>query len=587
MRSRSIAVQNGASSEVLAVVGHDIAAGLKHAVKRTIRAGCRWFCYHGTSHSGSIDCRFLEVVKSMQGLSYIAGGRGSKFGAPLHGVNPATGERLAPEFYEATTAELDRACAAARQAFETFGRSSDAARAKLLRSIAERIENCDELVARGQLETGLPKARLEGERARTCGQLRLFAALLEEGSWVGARVDHAQPDRQPLPKPDVRAMRRPLGPVAVFCASNFPLAFSVAGGDTASALAAGCPVVVKAHHAHPGVAEIVASLVVEAVAACDLPPGVFSMLYGEGRTVGRALVSHPCIKAVGFTGSRAAGQSLMQAAAARREPIPVYAEMSSINPVVLLPGALAERGAQIAQGLHGSVTLGVGQFCTNPGLVFVPVGAVSDQFRAKLTELMQSTPACPMLHHGIREAYSQGVGRNSDNESVETLVAATTDFGPGKSHAGAALFQTSLAALLRDDALMDEIFGPATLLVSYDNVDELRETIARLEGQLTATIHAADNELADAANLFSALEHVAGRLILNAFPTGVEVCHAMVHGGPYPATSDGRSTSVGTLAIERFTRHVAWQNCPEKQLPAALQEANPLGIHRLVDGQWQ
>jgi NADP-dependent aldehyde dehydrogenase len=523
----------------------------------------------------------------MQGLSFIAGGRGSKFGAPFHGVNPATGEQLAPEFYEANTAELDRACAAAGQAFETFGRSSDASRAKLLRAIADRLEKNDEIVARGQLETGLPQGRLEGERARTCGQLRLFASLLEEGSWVGARIEHAQPDRQPLPKPDIRAMRRPLGPVAVFCASNFPLAFSVAGGDTASALAAGCPVVVKAHHAHPGVAEVVAAAVVDAVAACDLPPGVFSMLYGEGRTLGQALASHPCIKAVGFTGSRGAGQALMRAAAARHEPIPVYAEMSSINPVILLPGALAERGAQIAQGLHGSVTLGVGQFCTNPGLVFVPAGKAADEFRTKFSELMRATPACPMLHHGIREAYSKGVGKNAENDAVETLVPAATDFGPGKSHAGAALFQTSLASFLHDDSLLDEIFGPATLLVTYEDIHEMRQAIARLEGQLTATIQAAESEMPEAAKLFAALEHKAGRLILNAFPTGVEVCHAMVHGGPFPATSDGRSTSVGTLAIERFTRHVAWQSCPENLLPAALQESNPLGIHRLVDGNWQ
>lgn len=523
----------------------------------------------------------------MQGLSFIAGGRGSKFGAPIHGVNPATGEKLQPEFYEATTAELDRACAAAGEAFVSFGRTSDRSRAELLRAIAERIETNDELVARGQLETGLPQARLEGERGRTCGQLRLFATLLEEGSWVGARIDHSQPDRQPVPKPDVRSMLRPLGPVAVFCASNFPLAFSVAGGDTASALAAGCPVVVKAHHAHPGVAEIVASLVVDAVAACDLPPGVFSLLYGEGRTVGQALASHPCIKAVGFTGSRGAGQALMRAAAARHEPIPVYAEMSSINPIVLLPGAIQERAAPIAQGLHGSVTLGVGQFCTNPGLVFVPAGAIADEFRAKLVELIEGTARCPMLHHGIREAYSKGIGLHADNQAVTTLVSAATDFGPGKSHAGAALFETSLADFLYDDSLMDEVFGPATLLVTYESVDELRKGISRLEGQLTATVHATESEITAATALLAALEHKAGRLILNSFPTGVEVCHAMVHGGPYPATSDGRSTSVGSLAIERFTRHVAWQGCPESLLPDALKESNPLGIHRLVDGNWQ
>ncbi|MEX2093516.1 MAG: aldehyde dehydrogenase (NADP(+)) [Pirellulales bacterium] len=521
----------------------------------------------------------------MQGLSFIAGGRGGKFGAPFHAVNPATGAELEPAFYGAEAAELGRACAAAGQAFDVFGHSSDATRANLLRAIADRIESNDEIIACGQLETGLAQSRLQGERARTCGQLRLFASLLEDGSWVGARIDHAEPDRQPLPKPDVRSIKRPIGPVAVFCASNFPLAFSVAGGDTASALAAGCPVIVKAHHAHPGVAELVSELIVAALSECKLPAGVFSLLYGAGRTVGQALVSHPCVKAVGFTGSRAGGQALMKIAAARHEPIPVFAEMSSVNPVFLLPGAVKERAAQIAQGLQGSVTLGVGQFCTNPGLVFIPAGAASEEFRAKLTELMHATPACPMLHHGIRESYTIGVQRNASNPQVETLVPNIAETGPGKSHAGATLFQTSAAAFINDDTLAEEIFGPATLLVTYENRDELHAAIQRLEGQLTATVHAAASELDEAAKLFGALERKAGRVILNGFPTGVEVCHAMVHGGPYPATSDGRSTSVGTLAIERFTRHVAWQNCPDALLPAALQEANPLGIHRLVDGR--
>ena len=521
----------------------------------------------------------------MQGLSFIAGGRGGKFGAAFHALNPATGERLEPPFHEVSVAELDRACSAAGLAFETFCQTSDATRARLLRAIADRIEANDEIVSRGVLETGLPQARLEGERARTCGQLRLFASLLEDGSWVGARIDHAQLDRKPVPKPDIRSMRRPLGPVAVFCASNFPLAFSVAGGDTASALAAGCPVVVKAHHAHPGVSELVAEMVAAAVGACELPPGVFSLVYGAGRTVGQALVSHPHIHAVGFTGSRSAGQALMKAAAARPHPIPVYAEMSSVNPVFLLPGALPERGDQIATRLHASVTLGVGQFCTNPGLVFLPAGAASEAFRTKLTDLMRATPPCPMLHHGIRESYAGGVARNQKNAHVEMLVGNPTDAGPGKSNAGAALFQTSLEEFLEEETLAEEIFGPATLLITYENHDELHAAIERFEGQLTATIHAADSENKEAARLFAALERKAGRLILNGFPTGVEVCHAMVHGGPYPATSDGRSTSVGTLAIERFTRHISWQNCPDALLPAALQKANPLGIRRLVDGK--
>jgi alpha-ketoglutaric semialdehyde dehydrogenase len=522
----------------------------------------------------------------MQGLSFIAGDRGAKFGSTFHGLNPATGEQLEPAFHEASVGELDRACAAAGAAFDVFSQTSAKERAALLRDIAARIDANDEVIARGQLETGLPAARLTGERARTSGQLRLFASMLEEGSWVDARIDHADPNRQPIPKADIRSMQRPLGPVAVFGASNFPLAFSVAGGDTAAALAAGCPVVVKAHHAHPGVSELIASDVAAAVAASKLPTGVFSMLYGAGRTVGQGLVSHPRIKAVGFTGSRAGGQALMKTAAARHEPIPVYAEMSSVNPVFLLPGALAERGEQIAQGLHGSVTLGVGQFCTNPGLVFLPAGAASEAFRAKFAELMSGTAACPMLHHGIREAYTMGVGRNEKNAAVETLVRHSAEVGPGKSHAGAALFQTSIESFLEDHSLTEEIFGPATMLVTYKDADELQAAIERLEGQLTATVHAAASESAAAAKLFAALERKAGRVLLNGFPTGVEVCHAMVHGGPYPATSDGRSTSVGTLAIERFTRQVAWQSIPDAMLPAALQEANPLGIRRLVDGKY-
>jgi NADP-dependent aldehyde dehydrogenase len=565
-----------------------VKSGSQTAIKGIAAAACQ-NCYHdplGFLGADIIPRRF-DGLYSMQGLSFIAGGRGGRFGAAFHALNPVTGEPLEPAFYEVSVAELDRACSAAGLAFEAFHQTSDAARASLLRAIAERIEANDEIVARGMLETGLPQARLEGERARTCGQLRLFASLLEEGSWVGARIDHAQADRKPVPKPDIRSMRRPLGPVAVFCASNFPLAFSVAGGDTASALAAGCPVIVKAHHAHPGLSELVAEMVVASVETCGLPPGVFSLIYGAGRTVGQALVSHPHVQAVGFTGSRSAGQALGKAAAARPQPIPVYAEMSSVNPVFLLPGALQERASEIAAGLHASVTLGVGQFCTNPGLVFLPSGAAAEEFRTKLTELMRATPACPMLHHGIREAYAGGVARSQKSAQVQTLVVSPTDAGPGKSHAGAALFQTSLSAFFEEETLAEEIFGPATLLVMYESHDELHAAIERLEGQLTATVHANESESKEALRVFAALERKAGRVILNGFPTGVEVCHAMVHGGPYPATSDGRSTSVGTLAIERFTRHIAWQNCPDELLPPALQESNPLGIRRLVDGKLQ
>jgi len=524
----------------------------------------------------------------MQGTSFIAGGRAKESGGTVHAVNPATGEVLAPEFCEASTDDVHRACEAAWVAFQSYRLLPDARRATFLRAIAGQIESRQEaVVQRGQQETGLPEARLKGELARTCNQLGLFASLLEEGSWPQPRIEHGDPDRKPIPKPDLRSIKRPIGPVAVFCASNFPLAFSVAGGDTASALAAGCPVVVKAHHAHLGVAAIVADAITAAVAECDMPPGVFSMLFGSGRTIGQALVRHPRIKAVGFTGSRAGGRTLMDIAAARPEPIPVYAEMSSVNPIVILPGALGERGESIAKGLHGSVTLGVGQFCTNPGLVFLPAGAAAEKFAATLARLMEDTPTCPMLHSGIRSAYSEGIQQRERSGNVKKLATSDGDLGAGRSHAGAVLFQTTADAYLQDEQLAAEIFGPATLLITYEDDKQLDQLVDSLEGQLTATVHATADDLQNRQRLLAALELTAGRLVFNGYPTGVEVNHAIVHGGPYPATSDGRTTSVGEMAMYRFTRAVAWQDCPDDQLPDALKESNPLGIRRQVDGQWQ
>jgi len=386
-----------------------------------------------------------------------------------------------------------------------------------------------------------------------------------------------------VPKPDVRSMERPLGPVAVFCASNFPLAFSVAGGDTAAALAVGCSVVVKAHHSHPGTAELVGQAVSTAVRDCDLPEGTFSLLYGPGRETGSALVRHPAIKAAGFTGSRAGGQALMKLAAERPEPIPFYAEMSSINPVFILPGALAERSEQLATGLHGSMTLGVGQFCTNPGLTILDGNADIEPFVAKLVELVGGSPGATMLNPGIHSAYGSGADALGRNEAVERVALGQAE--DSQCQAGAALFRTSADAFLGDESLASELFGPSTLVLTHDGTDKMLALARSLEGQLTATVHGTEADLEANRELLDVLEGRVGRVVINGFPTGVEVCHAMVHGGPFPATSDGRSTSVGTRAIHRFTRAFCYQGFPDALLPAELQEGNPLGIRRMIDGK--
>lgn len=509
-------------------------------------------------------------MSELKGTSIIGFGRGALNGSTLQGFNPATGEDLPPLYHSASVAELDQAAQLAHAAFAIYSHTTGAERARFLRRIAEGIESLvDKLIARANLETGLPEPRLRTETARTCNQLRLFADLVEEGSWVDARIDHGDRDRQPLPKPDVRSMLRPLGPVVVFGASNFPLAFSVAGGDTASALAAGCPVIFKAHPAHPGTSELVGLTVCEAVKSCELPEGVFSLLFDSGNEVGTALVKHPLIKAGGFTGSRAGGRALFDIASSRPEPIPFYAEMSSVNPVVILPGALRERSDQIAAGLHASVTLGVGQFCTNPGLVLLADNEDSDAFVKKLGELMAGTAEQPMLTSAISSCYRNGFSARMNHAAVQTI---------GES----ALFKTTAADFLAHPELAEELFGPSTLVVTY--TDQLVELVQALEGQLTATIHGNDEDLRANQDLIRLLETKAGRLVFNGFPTGVEVGHAMVHGGPYPATSDGRSTSVGTRAIFRFTREVCFQDFPNSALPRELQDENPLNIRRMVDG---
>lgn len=517
----------------------------------------------------------------LEGKSLIAGKVPTSQGKVFHAINPANGEELEPAFLSASSEEVNHAAQAAHEAFAVYKTLSGRDKGRFLRAIAQKLSEAREsIIERAGQETALAKARLEGELGRTTGQFLAFAELVEEGSWVEARLDHGNPERLPLPKPDLRSMLRPLGPVAVFGASNFPLAYSVGGGDTASALAAGCPVIVKAHSAHPGTSEIVGRVLQQVVQECDLPPGVFSLLFDAGYEVGLALVKHPLIKAVGFTGSRRGGRALMDAAAARPEPIPVYAEMGSINPVVILPGALQEKGDEIVSGLQNSVTLGVGQFCTNPGLVFLPQSNEGNQFLDSLKQGLKEAAPGVMLTEGISKAYKSGLQKLEEAGAKNQVRTAAPE-----GQAGAALSETSAAQLSKKPELMEEVFGPATLVVRYQNTTELRETLETVEGQLTATLHATSEELEASADLVALLEEKAGRLLFGGFPTGVEVAPSMVHGGPYPATGDGRSTSVGTRAIFRFVRPVCWQNFPDSALPNELKNDNPLGIMRLVDGK--
>jgi NADP-dependent aldehyde dehydrogenase len=528
-----------------------------------------------------------DSIVQLTGKSFIGYQHATHQGKTFCGSNPATGESLTPLYYSAHLAEVDSAAHLAFEAFAHYGRIPGRERASFLRCIAGKLELLGEdVISRSTQETGLPAARIKSETARTCFQLRLFADLVEEGSWVDARIDRRDPSRRPLPRPDIRSMQRPLGPVAVFGASNFPIAFSVAGGDTASALAAGNPVIVKAHPSHPGTSELVGLAVLDAARECHLPDGVFSLLFDEGFEIGLALVKHPLIKAVGFTGSRAGGDALVAAAASRPEPIPVYAEMGSINPVFIFPGALHEKEDQLATGLHASVTLGAGQFCTNPGLVVMEDGPATKSFSEKLGALMSSSPEFTMLSTGIGSAYRSKVDERARQQHVQTLALKEHPPQANVCRSTAALFMTDARAYLNHPELSEEIFGPATLMVTYSSRDQLIEIARSMGGQLTATIHGTEEDIENNKDLISILETKVGRLVFNGFPTGVEVCHAMVHGGPYPATSDGRSTSVGTRAIHRFVRPVCYQDFPDTALPDELKDNNPAGIWRLVDARW-
>ncbi len=521
---------------------------------------------------------------TLQGLSLIGDQRGSQGGKPFSGINPATGESLQPNYFSASPAELDRALQLADAAAPAFAALECARRSALLRTIAERLE-----AARGDfeilvpLETGLPIGRANGELGRTIGQLKLFADWVDQGEWLDPRIDHGDPSRSPVPKPDLRSMMRGIGPVAVFGASNFPLAFSVAGGDTVSALAAGCPVVVKAHPAHPATSERAGLAIQSALKQCGLPPGCFSLLFDSGNAIGSALVSDPRIRAVAFTGSRQGGRTLMDIAAARPDPIPVFAEMGSINPVFVLAAACVNRGMQIAQNLHASAVQAVGQFCTNPGLLVIPSGNAGDALVAELKRTFTDTSRAAMLTASIATRHNEGVDALSDFAGVEVLVRAKNERG----QVGASLLTVSAADFLKQPELQMEVFGPCSLVVRYADIQTALAISHALEGQLTATLIADESDYVDAQALLAPLTRIAGRVLMNGVPTGVEPTHAMLHGGPWPAASESRSGSVGTTAIERFCRRVCYQDIPDSMLPMALREANPLALVRLIDGKRQ
>ncbi|MEJ2803515.1 aldehyde dehydrogenase (NADP(+)) [Comamonadaceae bacterium PP-2] len=513
------------------------------------------------------------------GFTAVRGNEGSQ-----RAFDPARNTEIDPAFGLGGPAEVDRAAALAAAAFDPYRNLPLEKRAAFLEAIADNIVAIgDELLARAHAETGLPLARLTGERGRTVGQLRLFAKVVRDGHFLRATIDPAQPERQPLPRVDLRLAKVPLGPVAVFGASNFPLAFSVAGGDTASALAAGAPVIVKAHSAHLGTSELVGRAIQKAVKDLGLPEGVFSLLIGAGRKLGEALVAHPAVKAVGFTGSRQGGLALVKIANARPEPIPVYAEMSSINPVFLFPGALAARAETIGKAFADSLTMGAGQFCTNPGLVLAVDGPDLQRFVSAAGEALAGKAAQTMLTPGIHEAYRSGTAKVDAVAGVDK-IAQGVPAGDQPNAAQAALYVTDAQRLLASPDLESEMFGPASIVIRAKDFDELLAVAEHVEGQLTVTLQIDEADHADARRLLPVLERKAGRILANGFPTGVEVCHAMVHGGPFPSTSNAMYTSVGATAIDRFLRPVSYQDLPDALLPEALKDGNPLGLWRLVDG---
>jgi len=488
--------------------------------------------------------------------------------------DPQKNEELPEEFSVASQDNVNQALEKAQSAFLEYRHFSGQQKATFLDQIAEQIMALgDTLVQRASAESGLPTGRIEGERGRTCNQLKMFAELLREGSWVDARIDTGEPD--------VRRMLFPLGPVAVFGASNFPLAFSTAGGDTASALAAGCPVVVKGHESHPGTNELVAGAIIKAAKETGMPDGVFSSLNG-GPEVGGMLVKHPQVKAVGFTGSFGGGKAIFDMAQQREVPIPVYAEMGSINPVFLLDGKLSAEPEDLADQYAGSVFLGVGQFCTNPGVIFAKESSALDTFKKILVEKLKANPAGCMLNPKIAEAYKKQRQKMLEQSGIEVLAEPGNE---GDTRGSAAVAATKAETFLSEELLHEEVFGPYTLIVSCKNDEEMHQVADALEGQLTVSLMGNEDELIEQRELIDTCREKAGRVIFNGVPTGVRVGHAMQHGGPFPATTDSKFTSVGTTAIERFVRPIAFQDSPQELLPEALKDGNPLEIYRTVDGK--
>ena len=514
----------------------------------------------------------------------FCGGRGRKF----FGVNPATGAKLKTAFCEAGTDEVNRALELADGAFNILQTVPVRKIAALLERIAGRLEaEGDKIIARAHLETALPAERLRSELARTAGQARAFSAFASGGSWAQARIDHALPERKPLPKPDIRTVFMGAGPVAVFGASNFPLAISVAGTDTLAAFAARCPVVVKGHPAHPGTCELVARVITEAVARAGLPPGMFSMLQSSGYEAGLALVKHPLTAVVAFTGSLRGGRALFDAASARPDPIPVYAEMGSVNPVFILPEAASARAEEIAGGFVSSLNTGAGQFCTNPGMVLAVGGPAFEKFLAAVCKNASCVPPAPMLHAGIQDAYDRGTARLSSIPGVKLAGTAEAGAprGDGPKMAVCKIFTADAGLIAGRPELSEEVFGPATVIFRCKNTAQMLDIARGMRGSLTAAIHGTERELLKYGGLVRALQRRVGRIVFNGFPTGLEPCASLHHGGPYPATTHSFFTSVGTAAIYRYVRPVCFQGFPEAALPEELREANPRRVRRLVDGE--
>lgn len=521
---------------------------------------------------------------SIHGKNFIGNVLSAKGKESSKLYNIATLEQLEGEFYHAVDDEVNEALRKANNAFSEYRQVSQKQRALFLEVIAEEILNLgNNLIHRAMDESNLPKARIEGERDRTVGQLRMFSELLKEGSWVEATIDEAMPTRMPLARSDLRKMLRPIGVVSVFEASNFPLAFACAGGDTASALAAGCPVIVKAHSSHSGTSELIATAIIKAVKKCNMPDGVFSMVHGLGRSVGQSIVMHSVVKAVGFTGSTSGGMKLFELASKRKEPIPVFAEMGSINPCLFLPSSMKDT-KKLSQLYANSITLGSGQFCTNPGLILCLENEKLQDFKHDLASEIKNIIPATMLSQNIQKSYEKNRAKILAEKGIKLL--AQSDSENGKSEGRPTVASVDAIEFIKNPTLHEEVFGPFSLMVECSNKEELNRAIHSLSGQLTATVMGEAEEIEDFKNEIFALEDRCGRILFNGVPTGVEVCHSMQHGGPFPAATDSRFTSVGTGAIRRFVRPVCYQDCPEMLLPEELRDKNSLGILRIVNNEY-